>query len=47
MIHTMYINDKWNILLLDLNYNSRFKVLESINPINTKTNQPLSKVFFL
>jgi hypothetical protein len=36
MNHTMYINDKWNILLLDLNYNSRSKTLEGIDPINTK-----------
>jgi hypothetical protein len=36
MNHTMYISDKWSILLLDLNYNSKFETLEGIDPINTK-----------
>ncbi len=43
----MYISDKWSILSLDLNYNSKFEALEGIDPINTKTNQPWSKAFFL
>ncbi len=47
MNHTMYTNDKWNILLLDLNYNSIFEALEGINTISTKKDQPWSKVFFL
>jgi len=47
MNHTMYTNDKWSTLLLDLNYNSIFEALEGINPINTKKDQPWSKVFFL
>jgi hypothetical protein len=32
----MYINDKWNILLLDLNCNSGFEALEGFDPIITK-----------
>jgi hypothetical protein len=35
MNHTMHINDEWKILLLDLNYNSKFETSKIVNPINT------------
>jgi len=47
MSHIMYISDKWSILSLDLNCNSKFEALEGIDPINTKIDQPWSKTFFL
>jgi hypothetical protein len=35
MNHTLHISDEWNILLLDLSYNSKFKTSKGTNPINT------------
>jgi hypothetical protein len=40
MNHMMHINDKCNIITLDLNYHSWFKALEGVDPIITKTHQP-------
>jgi len=33
MCHTIHTNNKWNILMLDLNYYSWSKVVEGVNPI--------------
>jgi hypothetical protein len=47
MNYIMYISDKWSILLLDLNCNFKFEVLEGIDPIITKIDHPWNKVLFL
>ncbi len=41
----MHTNDKGNVSMLNLNHNYRFKALEDIEPISTKTNQPWSNSF--
>ncbi len=47
MNHIMHINDKCNIVTLDLNYHSWFKALEGVDPIITKTHQPWSNDLFV
>jgi hypothetical protein len=37
MNHRMHINDKCNIIMLDLNYHSLFNALEGVNPVIMKT----------
>jgi hypothetical protein len=36
MNHTIHTTNKWNILMLNLNYHFWFEALEGTNPINTK-----------
>jgi len=43
----MYTNNKWNILMLDLDCHSQSKALEGADPINTKTHQLWSQIFLL
>ncbi len=47
MSHKMHTHDEWNISTLDLNYNSRFEALESIDPMNTTIDRLWSKLLFL
>jgi hypothetical protein len=42
MNHIMHIDDKCNIITLDLDYHSWFKALETVDLIITKTHQPWS-----
>jgi hypothetical protein len=40
MNHIMHTNNKWKILLLDMDYHPKSQALKGANPIKNKTNQP-------
>jgi hypothetical protein len=47
MNHIMHIDDKCNIVTLDLNYHSWFKALEGVDPLIIKTHQPWSNDLYV